>query len=73
MNTTTKNPWDIAPGGHVGWPVRKERDFNLQHGMTFKKPNATVLAAQEAAFSAKVDADYAKRLAGHPFYANHDQ
>jgi hypothetical protein len=41
--------------------------------MTFKTPNATVLAAQEAAHSAKINADFAKRLAGDPFYANHDQ
>jgi hypothetical protein len=73
MNTTTKNPWGIAPGGHVGWPARVPRDYNLQDRDTFKTPNAKVLAALEAAHSAKINADYAKRLAGDPFYANHDQ
>ena len=71
MNTTTKNPWGIAPGGHVGWPARVPRDFNLQDGMTFKKASPQVLAAQEAAHVAQINADHAKRLAGAKFYANH--
>ena len=73
MNTTTKNPWDIAPGEHAGWPAREERDFNLQHGMSFKKPSPQMLAAEEAAHVAKINAEWAKRMAGDPFYAHHDQ
>ena len=72
MSNTTKKSWEIPAGEHVGWPVREERTFNLQHGMTFKTRIPKMEAKLEAAHVAKINADYAKRLAGDPFYANHE-